>query len=323
VVVTGASGSCYGMRLIEQLVLAGHDVAVVFTDAGREVTAFELGFQLPTEDAKVSAVALATFLELPSSERLRVAYPNQELFVTMAAAAVLTERVRIMSTVVVLPMHPAVEVAKQAATIDVLSAGRLVLGLGVGGRDEDYRAFEAPFGHRHQRLDDQVALMRQVWNGEPPFADMNPVGPPPVQPGGPPLYSGALGPKAIARSAAWAEGICGFSLDPIGEDHRGTFDRIEQAWSDADRVERPRHVSSFWYATGDDGPEQLHAYASRYLGVFGDAVASSMADLCTASSAAKVRDAVDRFEQAGCDELLFVPTGSDPDEVDRLVEILG
>ena len=76
VVVTGASGSCYGMRVIEQLVLAGHDVSVVFTDAGREVTAFELGFDLPIDDARVAAVALAAYLELSSADKLRVAYPD-------------------------------------------------------------------------------------------------------------------------------------------------------------------------------------------------------------------------------------------------------
>lgn len=74
VAVTGASGSVYGMRVIEQLVLAGHDVTVVFTNAGREVTAFELGFDLPAENA---AGALATFLELPTVERLRVVAPDQ------------------------------------------------------------------------------------------------------------------------------------------------------------------------------------------------------------------------------------------------------
>jgi flavin prenyltransferase len=77
VVVTGASGSCYGMRVIEQLVLAGHDVTVVFTDAGREVTAFELGFELPLGDPAAAGAALATYLELPSTQNLRVTYPEQ------------------------------------------------------------------------------------------------------------------------------------------------------------------------------------------------------------------------------------------------------
>ena len=79
VAITGASGSVYGMRLIEQLVLAGHDVAVIFTEAGREVTARELGFQLPSKDAAVASVALAAFLELPSAERIRIAYVDNLL----------------------------------------------------------------------------------------------------------------------------------------------------------------------------------------------------------------------------------------------------
>ncbi|MGZ4680980.1 MAG: LLM class flavin-dependent oxidoreductase [Acidimicrobiales bacterium] len=289
----------------------------------------EIGLTLPTMISGVDRDATlewcrridqAPFSTLALGER--IAYPNQELFVTLAAAAVLTERVRLMSTVVVLPMHPAVEVAKQAATVDVLSGGRLTLGLGVGGRDEDYRAIEASFDRRHQRLDEQVALMERVWAGESPFDDLTPVGPPPVQPGGPPLYSGALGPKAIARSAAWAEGVCGFVLDPIGEDHRATFDRIEQAWTAAGRAEPPRHVTSFWYALGDGAADRLQAYAHRYLAIFGDEMATMMADLCSASSAPRVREAVARLEDAGCDELLLVPTTADPDEVDRIADVV-
>ncbi|MGZ4705219.1 MAG: LLM class flavin-dependent oxidoreductase [Acidimicrobiales bacterium] len=289
----------------------------------------EIGLTLPTMISGVDRDATlewcrridqAPFSTLALGER--IAYPNQELFVTLAAAAVLTERVRLMSTVVVLPMHPAVEVAKQAATVDVLSGGRLTLGLGVGGRDEDYRALEASFDRRHQRLDEQVALMERVWAGESPFDDLTPVGPPPVQPGGPPLYSGALGPKAIARSAAWAEGVCGFVLDPIGEDHRATFDRIEQAWTAAGRAEPPRHVTSFWYALGDGAADRLQAYAHRYLAISGDEMATMMADLCSASSAPRVREAVARLEDAGCDELLLVPTTADPDEVDRIADIV-
>lgn len=86
VVITGASGSVYGMRLIEQLALAGHEVSVCFTDAGREVTAFELGFELPTEDAGVAAVSLAAFLELPTAERIRVAYA-ENLFDPIASGS--------------------------------------------------------------------------------------------------------------------------------------------------------------------------------------------------------------------------------------------
>jgi len=253
----------------------------------------------------------------------RIAYPNQELWVTLSAAAALTERPRIMATVVVLPMHSAVDVAKKAATLDVLSGGRFVLGVGVGGRDEDYRSLERPFARRHQRMDDQVAVMQRVWAGEAPFEGVNPVGPPPVQAGGPPLYSGALGPKSIARSAAWATGISGFLLDPLGEDAPGTFRQIEQAWAAAGRTEPPRHVTSFWYALGDGATDRLHAYARRYLGIFGTEIADAMARSCSAHSPGALRDAVARLEDAGCDELLLVPTTTDPDELDRTLDALG
>ena len=198
-----------------------------------------------------------------------------------------------------------------------------MLGVGVGGRDEDYRALEAPFDRRHQRLDEQVALMRRVWAGEPPFPDMAPVGPAPCRAGGPPLYSGALGPKAIARSARWAEGVCGFVLDPVGDDHRATFSRIDDAWSAAGRAEPPRHVTSFWYASGDGGQARLAAYARGYLAIFGAASAAAMAELTSAWSDERVLDALGRLAEAGCDEALLVPTVGDPDEVDHAAELVA
>ena len=133
----------------------------------------------------------------------------------------------------------------------------------------------------------------------------------------------ALGPKAIARSARWATGIAGFLLDPLGEDVAGGFARIEQAWQDAGRTEAPRHVTSFWYALGDDAASHLHAYARRYLGIFGDELASAMADSCTVSSADALRAAVDRLAEAGCDELLLVPTTPDPAHLAEVAAIIG
>ncbi len=252
----------------------------------------------------------------------RIAYPNLELFTTMAAAAAFTERVQLMTTVVVLPAHPAIEVAKMAATIDVLSAGRLRLGVGVGGRDEDYRALERSDARRHQTLDDQVDLLRRVWAGEAPLEGMHPVGPLPAQPGGPPLYSGALGPKSMARSARWAAGVTGFLLDPLGEDADATFRHIEHAWEAAGRTDPPHHITSFWYALGPDAPARLHAYARRYLGIFGDDLAGAMADACSAHSVGAVQDAIARLEDAGCDELLLVPTSADPREIELLTTLI-
>lgn len=86
VIMTGASGSAYGMRLAEQLVALGHEVVFCATDAGREVCAFELGFELPLGNAPAAAVALATFLELPSAERIRVAYAD-DLFDAIASGS--------------------------------------------------------------------------------------------------------------------------------------------------------------------------------------------------------------------------------------------
>lgn len=86
VIMTGASGSAYAMRLCEQLVVLGHEIVFLATDTGREVCAYELGFDLPQGDAEAGAIALSTFLELPGAERIRVAYPH-DLFDAIASGS--------------------------------------------------------------------------------------------------------------------------------------------------------------------------------------------------------------------------------------------
>src|SRR5690349_21363333 len=129
----------------------------------------------------------------------RIAYRNLEMFSTLSAAAAVTERVDLAATVVVLPMHSEVWVAKQMATLDVLSGGRAVLGVGVGGRQEDYDALGRSFARRFDRIDEQVHRIRRLWDGEPAGDGLDPVGPTPLHPI--PILSGALGPKSLARSA--------------------------------------------------------------------------------------------------------------------------
>src|SRR5690606_34469294 len=103
-------------------------------------------------------------------------------------------------------------VAQQIGTLDQLANGRLDVAVGVGGREHDFRALGREFTRRHARLDENVAELRSLLAGEPPFEGADPVGPLPVQPGGPQILAGAMGPKAMRRASRWADGISGFSI---------------------------------------------------------------------------------------------------------------
>ena len=92
--------------------------------------------------------------------------PSHDCIVQLSAAAALTRRVALWTTIIILPAHDAVDIAKKMASVDVLCDGRLTVGVGVGGREHDYRAINAPFTRRWQRMDEQVATMRRIWRGE-------------------------------------------------------------------------------------------------------------------------------------------------------------
>ncbi|NNE73928.1 MAG: LLM class flavin-dependent oxidoreductase [Acidimicrobiales bacterium] len=253
----------------------------------------------------------------------RITYTSHDLVVELAAAAALTERVRLWSTIVVLPAHDAVDMAKKMASIDVLSGGRLTMGIGVGGREDDYRAVGAPFNRRWARMDEQVATMRKVWSGEPPFEGADPVGPPPVH-GDIPLVSGSMGPKAMARAAQWADGVDGPWTITGGT--VGLIEGVEmvrQAWRDAGRDDQPHISTSAWYALGPDAGDRLKGYAYDYLRIFGPDFAQAMADRASSNSAEALRGLVEECAAAGIDELFLVPTTADVSEIDRTRDALG
>src|SRR5918994_2029094 len=97
----------------------------------------------------------------------RLVYPNYEPLITLAAAAAVSGRVRLINTVLIAPLRRAGVLAKQAATIDALSGGRLTLGLGVGAREDDFQAAPASFHDRGRRFEEQLDLMKRVWSVQP------------------------------------------------------------------------------------------------------------------------------------------------------------
>ncbi len=253
----------------------------------------------------------------------RITSYTQDMRIVLAAAAALTERVRIIPSLYVLPMHSAVRVAKELATLDVLSEGRVTAAVGVGGREHDYKAVGASFAKRLQRLDDGVATMRSIWAGEPPFAGADPVGPLPVQPGGPPLWAGAMNPKAMKRASAWAQGVYGFTMDGGAAAVRVQGERARQAWRQAGRSERPYIATGFWYSLADDAEQRLRAYVFDYLKVNDEGVARAVAESMKCSTPERIGEALAAIEAEGCDECFLVPAMLDLCEVERAADLIG
>jgi len=254
----------------------------------------------------------------------RTTYTSHDCIVQVAAAAALTQRVALWTTIIILPAHDAVDIAKKMASVDALCDGRLTVGVGVGGREHDYRAINGSFARRWQRMDEQVRTMRRIWNGEPPFEGADPVGPPPVQPGGPRMIAGSMGPKSIARAARWADGVDGaWSLDGDRAQVQGAFDMIISAWKDAGREQAPHLSTSIWYALGDDAETRLRSYAYDYLKIFGEDAGHYGAQGVACFTEDALRRAVDNIRDAGADELFLVPTTVDPRELERTRKALA
>ncbi len=263
------------------------------------------------------------FATLAAGERVN--FPNPDVMVALAAAAVATERVRIMPNVIVLPMHAPVHVAKQLATLDVLSGGRVVAGVGIGARAEDFAAHGMPFRPaRLRQLEEQVGVMRRVWAGEIVVAGAGrPVEPFPVQPGGPPILTGSLTAGSIRRAARFADGIAGFAFGPDPAELALAFDTARTAWREHGRTAPPRLITGCWFALGPQARAQLDAYLARYLAFMGPGAAAGVAPLVRATSPGALRAVARDAAAAGADELCLVPTTLDPAELDRVADALG
>jgi alkanesulfonate monooxygenase SsuD/methylene tetrahydromethanopterin reductase-like flavin-dependent oxidoreductase (luciferase family) len=254
----------------------------------------------------------------------RVTFSNPEMVATLGACAAVTERVRIFANLWVLPQHPMPMVAQQIGTLDQLAAGRLDVAVGVGARDDDYRALGQEFTGRHSRLDSSVAELRRLLTGEPPFEGAEPVGPLPVQPGGPRILAGAMGPKAMRRAARWADGISGFDIagDPrtIGK----VNDLADRCWEEAGRDEPPTKISGSFVAIGvDDSTATLRAFTARYLGFLGPELADAIAATAKAATADALRTVLDGAEEAGCDEFIVVPATTDLRCLDAVADVVA
>ncbi|MFJ4716477.1 LLM class flavin-dependent oxidoreductase [Streptomyces sp. NPDC088785] len=247
----------------------------------------------------------------------RLVYDNPEPLVALAVLAGATSRVRVQTEVLLAPLRDTALLAKQSATLDRMTGGRLVLGLGVGGRDDDHRAAGTDLRTRGRRLDGQLALMRRLWSGEPYGDGVGPIGPAPARPGGPEVLFGGFKPAAIERVAGWGDGFLAAAPPSWAG---GLFDIARGFWKDHGRAGAPRIVAQVNVALGpedvvDDARARLHAYYG-FTGMADRMVAGLL------TTPAAIRGAIAAFANLGADEVMLYCHGADPHQVERLADAL-
>jgi alkanesulfonate monooxygenase SsuD/methylene tetrahydromethanopterin reductase-like flavin-dependent oxidoreductase (luciferase family) len=246
----------------------------------------------------------------------RIVYANYDPLVAYGAAAAVTERIRLTTAITILPYRVnAALVAKQAASIQKLSDGRLVFGVAVGGRPDDYGASGVPMEGRGRRFEEMLDTIRRVWAGEE-FGVAGGVGPD-VSDDPPTLLIGGQVDAAFRRAAEYGEGwIMGGGP---AEYFPPAVERLRAAWREAGREGEP-HKKSLTYFSLDDNPErQLRSTIGNYYAFLGDYAEQIVAGAATGEDA--VRERVRAFEEAGCDELILFPASSNPEQVDRLAAV--
>jgi alkanesulfonate monooxygenase SsuD/methylene tetrahydromethanopterin reductase-like flavin-dependent oxidoreductase (luciferase family) len=248
----------------------------------------------------------------------RIVYDNYEPLIALAAAAAVTERIRLAATILIAPYRSnAALVAKQAASVDRLSNGRLVLGVAVGGREDDYEVSGVDFHTRGRRFEEMLEHWQDVWAGKS-FGTAGAIGPRPPR-GRPTLIVGGSVDAAFERAARYGDGwIMGGGAPQQFAQGAAT---AREAWQAAGRDGAPRLMSLGYFALGDRAEQAANEYLRDYYAFVGE-YAGMIAD-SAAKDAATVSQYVQAFSDAGCDELILFPCDPDPAQVDLLAEAIA
>ncbi|MGD9598269.1 MAG: LLM class flavin-dependent oxidoreductase [Steroidobacteraceae bacterium] len=249
----------------------------------------------------------------------RIAYHAQDPLIALAAACGVTERVRLMTSVAVLPLRNTGLLAKELSTLDILSGGRFVFGVGIGNRPGDFSALDAQWSGRAHRMETQIKALRSIWRGEGLADGVPPIGPAPLSRGGPPVIYGAMSDVALRRAGHVADGVITWSMRPDATVQMASIRTVEQAWRESGRSGRPYIVAAMYFSLGAGAEEMLKSHLAAYYSYSQEARAR-IADVRTYTAAA-VAETMKSYADAGVDELLFGPPTASTDQIGYLAEI--
>ncbi|MDQ4144267.1 MAG: LLM class flavin-dependent oxidoreductase [Actinomycetota bacterium] len=278
-----------------------------------------VGIGLPNSIPGVSPATIRAWAERADSGPFssvgvvdRLNYPCHEPMTTLASVAPLTSRVRLATTVIIGPLRRTSVLAEQAATVHSVSGGRLVLGLAVGARSDDYAIAGVPTSDRGERLSAQLVGLRSTWDdriGETTPAEA-----------GPPLIVGGMSDRAFARAAHHADGYVHGGGPP--RSFARAAERFRVAWEDAGRPGEPQLWAQGYFALGDgDTTEQGRNYMLDYYGFTGPFAKRIAEGLLVTPQA--VTQFLRGYSEAGCGEVVLFPAVAGVEQVKRLAEVVA
>lgn len=258
----------------------------------------------------------------------RLVYDSIAPIPALAFAAAATKRVRLGTSILIATLHNPLVLAKDLASLDVLSGGRLTLGLSVGVRELDFRAAGVPMAGRGKRLEEMLDLMKRAWAGEAIShqgrhfqVEIPPTGPKPVQQPHPPIFLGGSSPAAIQRAARLADGYVVGGGGPNAA--RNVVPQVRQAAEAAGRDPSSfRLVSLQYFALDDDENRAAQSFDEYIVKYYGRQVVDARSGgLYGGPDQAHSRFA--EYDELGIEELILVPTRREPEQVDRLAELVA
>ena len=241
----------------------------------------------------------------------RVVYHSYEPLTALTAAAAVTQRILLATTIVIGPLRNTPLLAKTTASLQALSQGRLILGLAVGARQDDYETVGINYRARGRLFTEQLIQLQSLWENE----QMLPSG---KAYAAPKILIGGSSDSGFARMTRYADGYVHGGGPPRA--FARAADKARAAWSDAGRPGKPQLWAQGYFALGENTSEIGAQYLRDYYAFTGPFAERIAAGLLTSPQA--IAQFIRGYEEAGCDELVLFPTLPDLAQLEQLAAIL-